>query len=440
VSIELAIFGTLCVGGLIFTLTQDKKKEIIQSVENMSKGKTRVGIQGSGKTMAEVIDAIDLLNKGYKFCWLTTQGERQCKLIDFIPQEFKKDIELFAPYMKGSKGFNFLKCYTNKENERMLRADAAVILIDNMSDRISDNMKYGIKLATLAVLEYWWKTKQSVTLYDAWMFIRKPTFRDHVLKTIRNNEIAEEIEKIKDETQDAISRKFGFLLSNKMLLNALCYTHDDALDFQEIMNKIFICDFIEDNINGLGSIQAIALAQAIIIQFDILASTRNNDSTYYEIKLDEFYRYAKGIENVIQGFPDRHRQRRIALSLIWQRMSQMNDRLVDIALSMVNKYFHTLEVDDDAKISNKELYKPYKGQFSQLKEREYISFLNTGTGITIEKGRTRDIESPNPSMYGYSLNNCRSKFTKEKFKWWFDEHNSDAYINTSSYQDGDDDA
>jgi hypothetical protein len=413
-----ASYITICLGTLLYQLTKKKEETIIQSVENLSKGTMRVGIQGSGKTMAAVLDAIELLNSGYKFAWITTQGERQCNLIDYIPVEYKKDIELFAPYLPQSKGFNWLKLYTNKEQELILKANTTVTLMENISDRMSDNMRFGIRMATLSVLQYGTLHNQQVTLYDTWMFSLREDYREHILNKINNTQIQDQIKSIKDDTWDAINRKFGFLLSNSMIINALCYTKDDALDFLDIMNKIFICDFIEDNLKGLGSIQSIVLSQAIVIQFELLASTRNNDSPYYSIICDEFYRYAEGIRDIFRSFPDRHRQRRIGLYLIWQRMSQMDNELVDIALSCVNKHFMTMEVDDDSKLSNKEKYKAYKGKFSALKEREYISFINSGTQTIIQEGRTKDLPHKNYTTYSYVIEMCKSKI-KGNFKWWY---------------------
>lgn len=419
------------VGGLaslVFGYGKKHKKELIQSVENMSKGTSLVGVQGSGKTMKAIIDNLDLLEKGYKFCWITTQGERQSKLIDYIPKEFKRDIELFAPYRDDSKGFNLLKCYTTTENERILRAKSVVIILDNMSENLSDNMKYCIYISTLAVLEYQVATRQEVTIYDAWQFMKYEAFREHIIKSISMPWIADDFKRFTDNTIDATNRRFGYLLSNSKLLNALCYTKDDSLDFQDMYNKIFICDFIEDNIHGLGTDQAIALAQAVVIQINILASTRDNDSPFYQIVCDEFYRYAEGIENIFRDFPDIHRQRRLGLFLIWQRFSQMSQPLVDIALSCVNKYFMQMQPEDDSTLSRKEMYKEYKGKFSSLKSREYIAFLNVGEGTGFVRDKTRDIGVRNTTNYAYVLGQCRSKYTKGDFVWWYQSHRGDSNV------------
>jgi hypothetical protein len=393
----------------------------IMSAENLSKGVMRVGIQGSGKTFAAMTDAIDLLERGFRFCWITTQGERQCKLIDYIPAEYKKDVELFAPYKERSKGFNWLKCYENNDNERQLRAQSTVFLIKNLFDHMSSNIEYGIYIATLAVLEYGYMHKQEVTLYDTWKFIDDEPYRAFILKAIRNPDIALGMMKLKDETWQAISRKMGYLLINKNFRNAICYTYDDALDFREMFDKVFICDLIEDNIYGLGTMQAITIAKAVMIQFNLLASTRNISSNFYQIICDEFYRYADGIEDVFRDFPDLHRQRRMGLYLIWQRISQMNDDLVDIALSCTNKYFMMISPEDDSTLSTKEAYKPYKGQFSSLAPREFISFLNIMNTLTVIKGKTKDIPLPNEYNYSYVGQRCQSKLRENTFRWWYND-------------------
>jgi hypothetical protein len=64
----------------------------------------------------------------------------------------------------------------------------------------------------------------------------------------------------------------------------------------------------------------------------------------------------------------------------------------------------TMEVDDDAKLSSKEKYKSYKGKFSSLREREYISFINSGTTNIVQEGKTSDLPSKNYNNYSY--NDC----------------------------------
>lgn len=434
----IAGYVTLCIGSFLFTFNKKKQLDKIQSTENMSKGTSLVGVQGSGKTFKAIIDCLDLLQRGYRFCWITTQGERQSKIIDYIPTEYRKDVELFAPYKKDSKGFNILKCYTDTENERTLRSQSVVIILDNMSRDLSINMKYCIQLSTQAVLEYQHLTSTPVTLYDAYMMCRREDFKQHIFKSIHKPEWEEDFARFDEPTLSAVVRRFGYILGNSHLKNALCYTKEDALDFQEMFNKVFICDFIEDNIYGLGTLQAIALAQAIMIQFNILASTRHNNSPYYQIVCDEFYRYARGIENIFRDFPDIHRQRVIGLYLIWQRFSQMSKELTDIALSCVNKYFMQLQVEDDAILCRGEMYKAHKGKFSNLKEREYLAFINAGTGISHTTGRTRDIGEPIPTNYSYVLGNCKSKFVKNKFEWWFDNKViHDGVVDTTKFRSDD---
>jgi hypothetical protein len=396
-----------------------KDMESWPSVDALCKGVSLIGIQGAGKTYMAMLYALYLIKNGHRFCWLTTQGERQCRLIDYIPVEHRREIELFAPYRDDSKGFNWLKCYTDKPRERELKVQFTVQLLRNLSDNVTDNMEYAAALATKAVLEYSRMFDQEVTLYDVMWFVEGGRFREHILSSINNELIATKWEKLTDVTLEAVSRKFGSILDDPLFVASLCYTKDDSLDFKEMFGKVFICDFPEDNLEGLGKNLAITLAQAIMIQFNLLASTRHNKSPFYGIICDEFYRYAKGIEPIFQDFPDLHRQRRMGLCLIWQRFNQMSKDLVNVALSCANKYYMMISPEDDSQLSSMETYKEFKGKFAKLRPREYLAFIEIDNQHQQIYSRTRDMPGTNEHSYDFVVNNCRSKLRKERFQWWF---------------------
>lgn len=421
-----ALYITTCAGAFAFSIKEEKKEKLMQSEENLSLGTSRAGLQGTGKTCSAIIDSIDLLPRGLKFAWITTQGERQSQLIDYIPKENLGEVELFAPYKPDSKGFNILKCYTDTENERLLRSQTIIIMVDSMTGGLVEVQRYCLKLASMAILEFQHHTKNSCTLHDINMFIKREDYRNYILDTLNRVDWKEDWSRISEETIKAVIRRLDDIMSYSILKRALCYTREDALDFRDMFDKILVCDFPEDNIHGCGTLQAIGLAQAMITQINILASTRRKDSPYYQIDCDEFYRYASGLEQIFRDFPDLHRQRRLALYLIWQRVSQMSTETLKIALSCGNRWFMQLEPEDDKKITDNPAYKDFKGKFANLKNREYIGFVKMGDKTTPVRGRTKDLPEPNHNNYQYVWDRCRSRLPKEDFIWWFDNINADT--------------
>jgi hypothetical protein len=437
---DTLIAGWICmtVGSVWHILSQTKKEETIQSVENWSKGTSIVGEAGSGKTVFAVWLAKKLLERGFKFCWITMQGERQAGgeklggLIDLLDSVYKNDIELMSPLKPHARGFNLIKCHTNGIGEIDAKAKTVARLIENMFDHVSENMVYGIELSIRAVLEYWRVTRQETTLFDAWQFTKNEIFREHILKIINKDNISSEIGTIKDETWLAIRRKYGSLLNTDIMQNAICYTKPDAIDLSEVFNKIFICDLKPASFDGLSHQQAKFIAQSILMLFDDFANNRTNKSTLYPIFCDEFYDYGHGIEDILKRFPDLHRQKRIPLVLIWQRIDQLSEKLLNVARSCVNQYIFKLDARDISRFAKMEFYKPYEDQIIKLQVREYLSILNVGKSTIIEKKSTETLTYTNPANYHYVVQNCKSKY-KQGFEWWFDNYSSNNEIDISKF-------
>jgi hypothetical protein len=399
-----------------------KLKEVPEtelSEENLSKGSMIVGIAGSGKTAFSMVQAINLVKRGLNFCWITTQGERLCSLIDYLPESCKDNIVLFAPYRKDSRGFNWLKCHNHTEDARHKRAKKTSALVKNIIEDVTDNISYGIYTATIAILEYWHITGVETTLYDVMKFIDDEDYRIHVTDKTGNKRILTRLDKLTDSTMTAISRKLNILLNDTALLRGLCYTGRDAFDFNTLFNKIFICDFHENEYNGLDADTAEILAKAVIIHFEIEANTRTENSPFYQIFCDEFYRYSEGIERILEQFPNRHRVHRVSTCLIWQRYTQMDKALLNTALSAANRWYMQMSAEDDNTLSKNESYKKHKGEFSNLETREYIAFLMQGKKVQQVRGKTPDLPMPNNHIYKYVVKNSRSLYTTS-FRWWYE--------------------
>lgn len=364
---------------------QDFLDDIKQTIENRSCGTQIIGVQGSGKTYLAMMLFIDDIKAGFGSLWLSTQGIENSDLLNYIPEDKIKKVILLRPHCKNPQGINLFKRYTRTSLERTLIADSVVTLFKRLFTDVKINMESILSASTLALLEYSDITRKEVCLWDLYIFLTDESFRGRIINKINNPVIKDMIRELdgsknNQSSLDAILRRFRTMLYNDNMLAFLSRKHDD-LDLLRAVKqrKIIICDFLAGGAgsSGIGKENSRFLAELIVSKFQLVAETRNVNSSLYPLRFDEFQTYTTTSQN-IKDFIDLNRQRRMPVTLIHQRRDQLSKELKDAVDSCGTKYI--LKINKNDWKHYQEMYPQYKDKINNdMKRREGIFDILSGS-------------------------------------------------------------
>lgn len=392
-------------GGGIFAIYKLRKdnntlflQDLHQTIEDRSCSTHIIGVQGSGKTYFAIQMFIDDISKGYGSLWLSTQGIDNSDLLNYIPEDKINKVILFRPYANNPLGINLLKTYTNTQLERSLIADSVVVLFKRLFDNFKDNMESILTASTLALLEYADKTKEKVSLWDLYKFLTDDSYRccitnkvDNVIAIDMLNELNDEDNKQVKSSLNALLRRFRKLLYHDQMLAFLSQKEDDVDLLKAVkQRKIIICDFLAGGVGGkgIGKENSKFLAELMVSKFQLIAETRNINSSLYPLYLDEFQTYTSTSDN-IKDFIDLNRQRRMPVILINQRRFQLPKELADAVDACGTKYI--LKINSNDWQHYKKMYPQYEEEVKQLEHRQYIGDIRS-------YGKNYDFISKTPDM------------------------------------------
>lgn len=358
--------------------------DLHQTIEDISCSTHIIGVQGSGKTFLAIMQFIETIEKGLGAIWLSTQGVDNSGILDYIPQDKVRKVILFKPHDKRPLGINLLKQYTGTSQERSLIADSVVVLFKRLFKNFSENMESVLTASVLAILEYSSNTNQVVTLMDLYKFFSDIDYMNMVNDNIRNVVVKDMIDEMCDEKNksvrnsvDAILRRFRKLLYYDSTVAFLCHKEDDV-DLLDAVNKrkIIICDFYAGGIGveGLGKDGSKVISELMVSKMQLIAETRNINSSLFIQYYDEFQTYTSTSEN-IKDFIDLNRQRRMPVVLINQRMNQLSKELQGAVDNCGSKYILKLNPDDATEYAKK--YPQYKDIIPKLEIRDCLTDIRS---------------------------------------------------------------
>lgn len=419
-----AQFGVI--GGgvwLLYQLKQSKSTSFLdnlhQTIEDRSCSTHIIGVQGSGKTYLAMEQFLSDIEKGYGALWMSTQGIDNSGLLDYIPADKIDKVILFRPYIDKPIGINLLKTYTNTQLEKSLIADSVVVLFKRLFDNFKDNMEGLLTASTLALLEYSDKTNKKVSLWDLYVFLSDESYRLEVISKVENIIALDMLSEINTDNKplqsslQALLRRFRKLLYHDHMVAFLSQKENDVDLLKAVrQRKIIICDFLAGGIggNGIGKESSKFLAELMVSKFQLIAETRNINSSLYPLYLDEFQTYTSTSDN-IKDFIDLNRQRRMPVILINQRRYQLPQALQDAVDSCGTKYILTLNPNDWQHYIK--MYPQYEEEIPKLTHREFIADIRS-------YGKNYDFVSMSPDIrervdLGYKIKrNNIGKYTTEE--------------------------
>ena len=396
-------FSFIGMGGYaIYKISKSNKTSFLydlhQTIEDRSCSTHIIGVQGSGKTYFAIQMFVEDIKKGYGALWMSTQGIENSDLLNYIPDNKVSKVILFKPYTSNPLGINLLKTYTDTQLERSLIADSVVVLFKRLFDNFKDNMESILTASTLALLEFSNKTKEKVSLWDLYKFLTDCVYRYYIIDKVDNVVAIDMLAELNDEDNkqvksslNALLRRFRKLLYHDQMLAFLSQKENDIDLLKAVkQRKIIICDFLAGGVGGkgIGKENSKFLAELIVSKFQLIAETRNINSSLYPLYLDEFQTYTSTSDN-IKDFIDLNRQRRMPVILINQRRFQLPKELADAVDACGTKYI--LKINSNDWQHYKKMYQQYEEEIEQLEHRDFIADIRS-------YGKNYDFISKTPDM------------------------------------------
>ena len=258
-----------------------------------------IGKSGMGKSTLLENMAIQDIQNGEGLAFIDPHGGTAEKLLDFIPEERKKDVIYFAPFdTEYPLGLNVLEKVD--EDKRYLVANGLLASFKKVfgEDKFSDRMQNILNNIFLALLE-----NENETLIGVNRILSDKEYRKKIVSNVKDpsikafwtEEFAKAGEKYQQEAAPAIQNKIGQFTSNPLIRNIVGQKRT-SFDIRDIMDnrKILIVNLSkgkvgEGNSNLIGSL--------LITKIYLAAMSRADVDPYKLNELPPFYFYVDEFQN-----------------------------------------------------------------------------------------------------------------------------------------------
>lgn len=299
-----------------------------------SKDRTRhvyiIGKTGMGKSTVLENMAVQDIQNGNGFAFMDPHGKTAELLLEYIPEERKKDVMYFAPFdSEYPIGFNIMEDVGF--NRRHLVVSGIMSTFKKIwVDAWSSRMEYILTNALLALLEY-----PDSTLLSVNKMLSDKKFREDVIKHITDpavrafwvDEFGSWTDRYIAESVPAIQNKIGQFTGNPIIRNIIGQPKS-TFDLREMMddNKIIIVNLSKGQI---GEVNANLLGSMLITKIYLAAMSRADRSEEELDKLPNFYLYVDEFQSFANdSFADilsEARKYKLNLTIAHQYIEQMED-------------------------------------------------------------------------------------------------------------------
>jgi len=287
-----------------------------------------IGKTGTGKsTMLENMAIQDIQN-GNGLCYMDPHGLTADKLLEYVPEERKKDVLYIAPFdLEYPVSFNIMED-VGYDKRHLVVSGLMSAFKKIWQDAWSARMEYILSNTLFALLEYPGATLLSVNKMLADKEYRKKVvanITDTSIKSFWVDEFANYTDRFAAEATPAIQNKVGQFTSNPLIRNIIGQPKS-SFDFRELMDdkKIVIVNLSkgrigESNANLLGSLLITKIYLSAMSRADIKEKDLNNLPNFY-LYVDEFQSFAN------ESFADilsEARKYKLNLTIAHQYIEQM---------------------------------------------------------------------------------------------------------------------
>lgn len=309
-----------------------------------------------GKTAMLQNMAIQDIIAGHGVGVVDPHGEFADAVLDFIPEERKKDLVYFNPSdYEHAMGFNVLE-NVDFDQRHLVASGLMGVFKKLWPDVWSARMEYILNNAILALLEYPEATMLGINRLFSNAAFRKDVvshITDPVVKVFWTDEYAKYTQRLEAEATAAIQNKVGQFTTAPLIRNIIGQVKS-TINVREIMDseKIFIANLSkgklgEDNSRLLGSMLMTKIYLAAMSRVDLPEAERK-DFFFY---VDEFQNFqSKAFADVLSEA----RKYRLSLILAHQYVLQMEEEVSDAIFGNVGTIVSFRVGAADAELLEKE--------------------------------------------------------------------------------------
>lgn len=292
-----------------------------------------IGMTGMGKSTLLENMAIQDIQNGEGIIFMDPHGGTAKKLLDFVPEERKKDVIYFAPFdVEHPIAFNVLEKVD--DNKRYLVADGLMAAFKKVfgEEKFSDRIQYILNNSILTLLENEGETLMGINRLLSDKNYRKKmveNVKDPAIKTFWNEEYAKAGEKYQQDAAPGIQNKIGQFTSNPLIRNIIGQKKT-SFDIRDIMDnkKILIVNL---SIGEMGVGNSNLMGSLLITKIYLSAMGRAEVEDNVLQKLPPIYFYVDEFQNFANdsfaNILSQARKYKLALIVAHQYVDQMTEEI-----------------------------------------------------------------------------------------------------------------
>lgn len=291
-----------------------------------------IGKTGMGKSTLLENMAVQDIKNGEGFAFIDPHGATAETLLDYIPEERKKDVLYFAPFdTEHPVAFNVMED-VGPERRHLVVSGLMSVFKKIWVDAWSARMEYILQNTLLALLEYPDSTLLGVNRMLSDKHYRKKVIdniSDPAVKSFWVDEFLNYNERYMQEAGDAIKNKIGQFTANPLIRNIIGQPKS-SFDIRKMMDeqKIIIMNLSkglvgESNANLLGSMLTTRIYLAAMSRADMSAAEMKVAPNFY-FYVDEFQSFANA---TFADILSEARKYKLNLTIAHQYIEQMEEEV-----------------------------------------------------------------------------------------------------------------
>ncbi len=291
-----------------------------------------IGKTGMGKSTLLENMAVQDIRNGNGLAFIDPHGQTAETLLNYIPEERKKDVLYFAPFDTDCPvSFNVMED-VGPDRRHLVVSGLMSVFKKIWIDAWSARMEYILSNTLLALLEY-----PNSTLLGVNRMLSDKDYRKAVIDNIKDpsvksfwvDEFLKYNERYMQEAGDAIKNKIGQFTSNPLIRNIVGQPHS-SFDIRDIMDnkKILIMNLSkglvgESNANLLGSMLTTRIYLAAMSRADLTPTQMDSAPNFY-FYVDEFQSFANA---TFADILSEARKYKLNLTIAHQYIEQMEEEV-----------------------------------------------------------------------------------------------------------------
>ncbi len=291
-----------------------------------------IGKTGMGKSTLLENMAVQDIQNGNGLAFIDPHGQTAETLLQYIPEERKKDVLYFAPFDTDYPvAFNVMED-VGPDKRHLVVSGLMSVFKKIWVDAWSARMEYILQNTLLALLEYPDSTLLGVNRMLSDKIYRKKVvdnITDPAVKSFWVDEFANYNERYMQEAGDAIKNKIGQFTANPLIRNIIGQPKS-SFDIRQIMDerKILIMNLSkglvgESNANLLGSMLTTRIYLAAMSRADLSLEKMKEMPNFY-FYVDEFQSFANA---TFADILSEARKYKLNLTIAHQYIEQMEEEV-----------------------------------------------------------------------------------------------------------------